>query len=297
MTGQVAAGVDGSAESTAAAQWAAGEALARGVPLLLVYVEEWPYTPEIPLPYADATAAEGERLLREEAERARERHPGLEVLTRHVRGGAAEKLTAAAQEAEVMALGSRGLGRARGHLLGAVSLAVVGAARRPVVLVRAPEERPRPRAGGLLVGVDLQHPSEDLLAFAFAQAARSGLPLRVLHAWTLPVSYGQAAVVDPGVGMEPAHRLRRDLSERLKPWQERYPSVECAAQVVLGSAAFQMAEASSEAELVLVGRRPRRVPFGPRTGHVVQALIHHSPAPVAVVPLDEETGTDTGPSP
>ncbi|AJE83625.1 stress-inducible protein [Streptomyces albus] len=292
MTRHVAAGIDGSAESTAAAQWAAREAAVREVPLLLVHVEEWPYTPELPLPYADAAAAEGEKLLHDESEHARKSHPGLEVLTRHVRGGAAEKLTAAAQEAELTALGSRGFGRALGYLLGSVSLTVVGAARQPVVLVRALEEQPRSQEGALLVGVDLQHPSEGLLAFAFAQADRRGLPLRVLHAWTLPVSYGQAAIVDPGIGTELTHQLHHELSARLKPWRERYAGVECEARVVLGSAAYQMTEESSGAELVMVGRRPRRAPFGPRVGHVVQALVHHSPAPVAVVPLDEEAGTD-----
>lgn len=67
--------------------------------------------------------------------------------------------------------------------------------------------------------------------------------------------------------------------------RERYPEVEATAKAVVGSPALQMAEASREAELVIVGRRNRRVPLGPHLGHVAQAVIHHSPAPVVVVPL------------
>ncbi|RBL86876.1 universal stress protein, partial [Streptomyces cavourensis] len=33
-------------------------------------------------------------------------------------------------------------------------------------------------------------------------------------------------------------------------------------------------------------RRSRRSPVGPHLGHVAHAAIHHSPAPVAVVPFE-----------
>ncbi|MFI8320193.1 universal stress protein [Streptomyces sp. NPDC085529] len=56
------------------------------------------------------------------------------------------------------------------------------------------------------------------------------------------------------------------------------------AEAVVESAARQMIEASRGAGLVVVGRRTRRLPAGPHLGHVAHAVIHHSPAPVAVVP-------------
>ncbi|MFI8521220.1 universal stress protein [Streptomyces sp. NPDC085481] len=284
MTPQVTVGLDGSKESLAAVGWAAAEAVLREVPLRLVHVEEWPNTPEAPLPYARTLAERAESLLRKEADRARKDHPGLEVLTERARGRAAEELTAAANEADLTVLGSRGLGGVRGFIVGSVSLAVVGAARQPVVLVRAEEDHSAPE-GGIVVGVDIYHPCEALLAFSFNEAARRGMPLRFLHSWTLPASYGYAAVMDPGIGEEPGDHLLGGLDDLLEPWQMRYAGVDVAAPAVMGSAAYQLVEASQTAQLVIVGRRSRKVPLGAHLGHVTHAVIHHSPAPVAVVPL------------
>lgn len=125
MTAQVTVGVDGSDESLAATHWAAGEAVLREVPLLLVHVEEWPSTPEAPLPGSRQLDARAEALLENEADRVRREHPGLDVLVEGVRGREAEELTAAANEADLMVLGSRGLGGVLGFVSGSVSLAVM----------------------------------------------------------------------------------------------------------------------------------------------------------------------------
>ncbi|CAM5674006.1 stress-inducible protein [Streptomyces tanashiensis] len=286
MPAQVTVGVDGSQESLAAAAWAAGEAVLREVPLRLVYVEEWPNTPELPLPYARTLDERVERLLRDQADRARKDHPDLEVVIERARGLATEELTAAANEADLTVLGSRGLGGVLGFVVGSVSLAVAGSARQPVVLVRAEDDRVVPD-GGIVVGVDIYHPCEALLAFSFNEAARRGLPLRFVHSWTLLASYGYAAVVDSATDEEEelGSRLVGGLEDLLEPWQKTYPGVDVTAGAVLGSAAYQLVEASRTAQLVAVGRRSRKVPLGPHLGHVAHAVIHHSPAPVAVVPL------------
>lgn len=284
MTAQVTVGLDGSQESLAAVGWAARAAVLHEVPLRMVHVEEWPSTPEVPLSHTRTMAERAESLLRDEAERVRQDRPGLEVVTERARGRAAEELTAAANDADLTVLGSRGLGGLRGFIVGSVSLAVVGAARRPVVLVRAEDGHVAP-GGGIVAGVDVSHPCQALLAFSFAEAARWGTPLRFLHSWPLPVSYGYAAVMDPGIGEELGSHLVGDLDDLLEPWRKRYAGVDVAADVVMGSAAYQLVEASQAAQLVVVGRRGRRFPVGTHLGHVAHAVIHHSPAPVAVVPL------------
>ncbi|MFI8913849.1 universal stress protein [Streptomyces sp. NPDC053513] len=114
-----------------------------------------------------------------------------------------EVLTAAADESDLTVLGSRGLGGVRGFLVGSVSLAVVGTARRPVVLVRA-EGAPAAFGDGIVVGVDVHQPCDALLAFSFNEAARRETPLGFLHSWTLPASYGYAAVIAPGSAMSRA---------------------------------------------------------------------------------------------
>ncbi|MFG2567062.1 universal stress protein [Streptomyces sp. NPDC048567] len=284
MTAQVIAGIDGSDESLAAVAWAAEEARVRQVPLALMNVEELPANPEIPLAQLSEAAERTAELLRTTSERLRAEHAGLEVSVVRARGRAAEELTAAAHTADLTVLGSRGLGRMTGFLAGSVSLAVVGTALNPVVLVRAQDDRNAP-AGGMLVGIDIDRVSDALLAFSFAEAARRRLDLRFLHSWTLPASYGYGALMDPALGVDRSEHLTRTLLDLLEPWRLRYPEVAATAKAVVGSPALQMVEASREAELVVVGRRSRRLPLVPHLGHVAQAVIHHSPAPVAVVPL------------
>ncbi|MER5204218.1 universal stress protein [Streptomyces sp. NPDC002825] len=286
MTAQVTVGLDGSEESVAAARWAVREAVLREVPVRLMYVEEWPPAPEVPVSYTREAAERADRLLAETAEQTRKEHPDLEVFTERAHGRAAEVLTAAADDADLTVLGSRGLGGLLGFVVGSVSLAVVGAARQPVALVRAEGERTRPPRDGIVVGVDIHRPCEGLLGFAFTEAARTRLPLRFLHSWTLPASYGYTAMLDPAIGAELGARRVRGLGDLLEPWRKRYPGVEvAAARAMAGSPAYELVEASRDADLVIVGRRTRRVPVGPRLGHVAHAVIHHSPAPVVVVPL------------
>lgn len=88
MVRTVVAGLDGSAESRSAAEWAAREAASRGLPLKLLHVSE-----PVPEPMAQAPLLGGETLQywsekvpRDAADGIRLRHPGLEVDMQDVAG-------------------------------------------------------------------------------------------------------------------------------------------------------------------------------------------------------------------
>ncbi|MFD6230348.1 universal stress protein [Streptomyces sp. NPDC060232] len=292
MTPQVTAGLDGSRESFAAAAWAAREAVLREVPLRLVHVEEWPVAPAIPYPVAAYAAERSTGLLRDTAEQFRKDHPGLEVTTEQARGRAGPLLSAAADESDLMVLGSRGLGGFAGFLAGSVALAVARSSHRPVVLVRAAAAEapaagatPGPDAGEILVGADLRHPDAPVLAFAFQEAARRGARVRVVHGWTLPGPAAYAIVADPGIGETVGGQVASALAELVRPLRTSYPGVEVIEEALVGAAGVQLIEASQGAELVVVGRRRHPASLGSHIGHVAHAVIHHCAAPVAVVPF------------
>ena len=130
------AGLDGSPESRTAAEWAAREAKVRGLPLKVVHVWE-----PVPEPMAEAPVLGGEtqqhwseRIPRETARGLEERHPGIEVIAEQRTGQAAEALTAAAADAELLVLGSRGLGGLAGFLVGSVGRSVIAHTETPVVV-------------------------------------------------------------------------------------------------------------------------------------------------------------------
>ncbi|MFE9816980.1 universal stress protein [Streptomyces sp. NBC_00236] len=292
MTRHVTVGVDGSPQSAAAARWAAREAGQRAVPLLLLHVEEAPISPETPRDFAQAEADRTESLLLDAADRVRSDHPGLEVATAAKHGRAADELTSAANDAEVMVLGSRALGRVAGFLAGSISLPVVATSRQPVILVRA-EGATGPQSStetvgtadsDILLGLDIRHPCDPLIAFAFGEASRTGKDLRAIHSWSLPAAYGYAAIMDPGIGVELGQRVTEGLADMIRPWRSRFPEVTVTEKAVTGPAAAELIHASRGAALLVVGRRSRGGPAGSHLGHVAQAAIHHSDTPIAVVP-------------
>lgn len=121
MLRPVTVGLDGSRESLAAAEWAAREAVLRGLPLHLVHIWEWlpDAPPAIAEPVAHQNWAAG--ALREAGVTMERRHPGLLVSAQQVSGSAVKELLQAAADSEILVLGSRNLGRVAGFLTGSVS--------------------------------------------------------------------------------------------------------------------------------------------------------------------------------
>ncbi|MFI9168544.1 universal stress protein [Streptomyces lincolnensis] len=299
MTRTVVAGLDGSRESRAAAEWAAREARLLELPLKLLHV--WEPVPEpmahTPLPGAETERDWSERVPREAAEGVRMRHPGLDVSTEQRDGRAADELVSAARDAELLVLGSRGLGQLAGFLVGSVGLSVVARAERPVVLVRAGEQAADEHAPDpvgipsaatpfrpVVLGLGLTHPDDELIAFAFAAAARRATSLRVVHGWNPPAHRAYGLSADLELHGSQSLRERTALAEVVRPWRARYPAVEVTEESAAGTPAHHLLDASREASLVVVGRRVRRIPLGSHIGPVTHAVLHHAAAPVAVVP-------------
>jgi nucleotide-binding universal stress UspA family protein len=298
MSRTVTVGLDDSPESREAAEWAACEALLRGLPLKVMYVQEHVsrYVARTPLLDLDSYQRWAERMTQESADAVRLRHPGIEVVTEHPTGTAADVLCEAAGFAELLVLGSRGLGRLTGFMVGSVSLGVVARAERPVVLVRAAEQAAdehAPDPAGVsstatpfrpvVLGLDVDHPDDTLLDFAFDAAARRKAPLRAVHAWPEPSPsfYGLSG------GAELHDRLEREqaslLSHVLHRWRQKFPDVEVVEASRCGNAAQVLVNDCRDASLVVVGRRIRSGALGAHIGHVTHSAMHHIAAPVAVV--------------
>ncbi|WP_406263780.1 universal stress protein [Streptomyces sp. NBC_00191] len=291
MSRTVTVGFDGSRESLAAVDWGAEEALRRGIPLKLLHV--WSKDEERRARVDPATARGwGERTLRTTERRLRRRHSGLSVVTAWVPGDSADALCAAGDESELLVLGSRGLSGLAGFLAGSVSLAVLARMRRPAILVRAHNApapgNPRP-AGDVLLGLDVYSPSDETIEFAFTAAERYGCRVHVLHSWQMPAVHGpdMAGLLPTllaDIGQERQQALDDALA--LAPWTEKYPAVPVFRRSSQGRAAQDLAEASRDARLVVVGRRNRHARIYPHIGVVTHGVLHHSVAPVAVVPHD-----------
>ncbi|MEU6387725.1 universal stress protein [Streptomyces sp. NPDC046939] len=277
-------GTDGSRESLDAADWAAREALRRGLPLRLLHADTGerlaPPPPDVDLP--------GRAVLDRVALRLGYAHPALEIVARRRPAPPVAALLEAVTESETLVLGSRGFTGYSGFLVGPVALAVAARADRPVVLVRAgglPQDERTADGGGYLpvvVGLDVTQPADEVLSYAFEAAALRGTELHALHAWTLPPLGTEV----PGTGTPPGDAARREslrrkaLASALQVWRAKYPEVPVVQRLLYGQPGHHLLKASTGASLTVVGRNAG----APELGSTAHSVVHHVTSPVAVVP-------------
>jgi nucleotide-binding universal stress UspA family protein len=275
----VVVGVDTSAASLTAADWAATEAALRDRPLRVLHA--LPLMPHL-LP-SDSTRPllDGSTLLHEVRHVLAVRHPQVGTHTEEVHDIATAALVAAAEAAELLVLAVRGDGGFPGLRVGSTALHVAARSSCPTVLVPAEQADPGVR-DRIAAAVDARRPHGAVLDFAFDAARRLDLPLRVLHAF--PAS-GRLVRADR---REAEAALLRAV---LEPWQDAHPSVEVIAEAEPAGAGPLLVEASAKARMLVVGRRPEPSVRG--LGPVAHAVLHHAACPVAVVPGSR---ADSGPS-
>ncbi|MFE9425773.1 universal stress protein [Kitasatospora sp. NPDC006697] len=285
MSHTVVVGVDGSAQSAAAAEWAAYQAHRSGRALRMIHAgaaepfSVEPAEPEQSLP----------RPVLELRDHLADVLPGLQISCEHVPGHPAYALVAAGDREGLLVLGTRGQGGLTGLLAGSVALRAAAHAACPVVLLRGGADGDGGVQSDVVVGVDSARPSAEVISFAFEQAAERGAKLRALESRNIPTGrYLTAAPIDPPQitdALAAAALVR--LQDALAPWREKFPEARVEAEVTGWSAGKALVEASRGASLVVVGRRTPRVrPAVPGLGAVANAVLHHTHSPVAVVPHD-----------
>ncbi|MDP4510062.1 universal stress protein [Nonomuraea turcica] len=263
-------GVDGSRAGIEAVGWAAHEAAVREVPLTVAHaMPRWAYETEIGR-YAEVAAwmREGGRtVLAVAEERARREQPKISVTTTFLPDDPRSALIGAARDAELLVVGSHGIGGFRGMLVGSVAYGVAGHAPCDVVVVRELPSSPR---GEIVAGVDASPASGRVLEFAVAEARLRGSRLRAVHA--VAVRWDPAGLDEPGA-----------VEDTLEALAERHPDVDIVEEEVHGHPVEVLRQAASVADLLVVGSHGHGTVTGMLLGSVSQELLHHVPCPLAVV--------------
>jgi nucleotide-binding universal stress UspA family protein len=143
IMGRIVVGVDSSRTSLKALRWALEEARLRGADLELVHAFPRPelvgMTMVVTLPSDDELREASEQVIAD-ALAAVGGAEGIAVTRRVGAGGPASVLVDAAKEADLLVIGSRGLGGFRGMLLGSVTQQVIAHAPCPVVVITPDED-------------------------------------------------------------------------------------------------------------------------------------------------------------
>ncbi|MEO3790879.1 universal stress protein [Nonomuraea sp. B10E15] len=271
-------GVDGSRAGLEASGWAATEAALRRTRLTVAHaVPRW-VCEELSARYAEVA-----RWMRDEAnsvlaaarDRALRERPAIIVETTLLPGDPRTALIKVAEQADLLVVGGHGIGGVRGLLVGSVAHGVAAHARTNVVVVG---ERPATPRGEIVAGTDGSPPGLRALDFAFAEAELREARLRVVQAWAWPRP-GGFLPADPENEQHTLHQLQDLLAER----QERHPDVDVLPEVVHGHPVEVLKEAAEGADLLVVGSRGHGQLAGMLLGSISQALLHHTPCPLAVV--------------
>lgn len=271
----VVVGVDGSAHSRVALEWAAAEAVDRGSRLRVVhaYRPPWLAAEIVARTSLDAVAlAHAQRVVADSIEEVRISAPDVRVSGTTACCHAVPLLLENAAGGCLIVVGSHGHGGFGSALLGSTSMHVAARASGPVVVVRG---RTGNGDGPVVVGTDGSAEADVALGAAFDAAAARGCTLIAVHAFHAPagsaVGDERPFVCDDAV-----------LSGWLEPWRDKYPAVPVETVTTQGSAASVLTALSTTAQLVVVGSRGHDGFAGLLLGSVGQRLIQHAHCPVLV---------------
>lgn len=289
---RVVVGVDGSAGSRAALVQAWRTAVRRGADLDVLSVlpppHEWSRPAPAVDPYQEALADTEirARALADEVAGEVPAGPG-QVRVRAVRGEPAGVLVTAAEEADVLVVGSRGRGVVRSAVLGSVALHCVTHARCPVQVVHAgPDEQ----ASGVVVGVDGSAESFGALRVAVDEAARRGTTVRVVAAWEVGNMWSDMYALTGPEKNAVRTRLQQSVDAAVADAREEFSAAvdrgtpEITTDVVEGAPSDLLLTAAEGAELLVVGSRGHGAIRGLLLGSVALRCVVHAPCPVLVVP-------------
>ena len=269
----VVAGVDGSSESLAAANYAEAAAEMRGRDLLLVHAYQPPQSlaaREIVAALSASRVAAEELVASVNAQLAIS--PRVHVHTLVEPGDATAVLETVAQQGEMLVLGRDAVSWGERILRGAITSQVARRVACPVVVVprgwhTGHVGKPRP----VVVALDGETSAESALSVAFREAQLRQAGLVVLHAEHIGTSARDVAAADFG------------LSVLLSRWKQDHPDVTVSTTVVSGDPDAELVRWSRSAAVLVVGR-PHQSEWGSWMRSVARDVMKQTHCPLIIAP-------------
>jgi nucleotide-binding universal stress UspA family protein len=221
-----------------------------------------------------ALAAErvaAERTAKEIARKA----PSAEVDWRVDVGDARKKLAAASANEDMIVVGSNRVGPLAAVLGATFSMKLVEAAQCPAIVV---PKAWKPGRGPVVVGIQGDAQDEAPLHFAVHEARVLHRPLRVVHAWNLPVNVETGPYVDDARGAQAVV-----MEAGLAKLRAENPDLEIEGVLSEDYPSPALTREASGAELLVVGSHGRTAMDRYFVGSVSREVLSRPPCPVAVV--------------
>lgn len=287
MGERVVVGVDGSDNGYKALAWAARHARRRGAHLDIVLGWQAPGGAITPMgmayvpPPLDAIKADAENRLQRSLESCDLDDIEHEAII--AERDAASLLCETAHDADLLVVGSRGLGGFKGLILGSVSARCANEGPCPVAIVPADWEDPgRDVHGVVSIGVDGSANADAAVRWADAWAPEDTL-LRLVCAWTVAAPYDR---VVPEMDEVRMREIAEHTAERAG---ELVVSHDHVSDAIRMDARLALAHEATLSDVVVVGARGRRGLTRLLLGSVASSVAHHVQVPTVIVPAADET--------
>ena len=235
----IVVGIDGSQAAVWAAEWAVDEAVSREVPLRLVEVIPQQAEPA-PLAAVGNVRMEleyGETALGIASAAVTASGQPVKVETAILRGDPATALIAESRDAEMVCVGSTGIGRFARALLGSTVAELAEAASCSVAIIRTQHSRPKPGSSLIVVAVNDSPGNDDVVEQAIREAQLRHAPVLALGVWR------------QDLGEMPYDKLDR----RVHFWERRYPSVQFHARATRTGIADFLDVSDRRIQLAVIG--------------------------------------------
>lgn len=183
-----------------------------------------------------------------------------------------------ARDADLLLVGSTGVGRARGALLGSVSSRLVETARCPVMVFHEGQESSPAHISSVVVGLDGSASGGRALAIAGELARPLGAQIVLAHAYEPSVALAAPT-------SEVREQMRATAIDILEAGRQAVPGdIQVVEELAEGYARPALAAACDRygPAVLAVGSGKRSGPRGPSLGGTARWMLDHAPCPVLV---------------
>jgi nucleotide-binding universal stress UspA family protein len=161
----------------------------------------------------------------------------VKVETAVLRGDNAAALIAESRDAEMICVGSVGIGHVARAILGSTAADLAEGAHCPVAIIRSQQHRPKPDSPLIVVAVNDSPGNDRVVECAIKEAQLRHAPVLALGVWR------------QGLG----EMARDELDRRVRAWEQRYPSVQFHAIATRTGIADFLDVSESRIQLAVIG--------------------------------------------
>ncbi len=235
----VVVGIDGSQAAIHAAEWAVDEAVSQEIPLRLVQVipEEVEPAPLASVGNVRMELEYGQTALRIASAAVEATGKPVKVETAILQGDPAATLIAESRNAEMICVGSVGIGRFARAFLGSTAAELAEAAHCPVAIIRTQQSQPKPDSALIVVAVNDSPDNDDVVEQAIKEAQLRQAPVLAV------------GVLRKDTGDMP----NAELNRRVQRWSRRHPGLKIYAGATRTDIADFLAVMDRTIQLAVIG--------------------------------------------